>query len=836
MLRNYLASALGNLARNRLYAAINVAGLALGVAAALLIGLYVRDELSFDHFIPGHRDAYLVTTHTVDKADGGDPPWNDDAASPDLAARLKLELPGIVAIARVAPTRAQPPRVRHGQVEAWEVGFAWADPNIFVVLPLKAVAGDPRTALRTPDSVVLTRAAARKYFGRDAPVGETLMVDPAQPHPMRVTAVVQDLPSNSSLRGMTIFASGLAPYSDLARFDRSPDERFNPFAVAFTFVRLNPGASAAAVDERLQAFAARNYPPSLLQGQERSFHLTPLTGIHFAPASEISLGSRGDLGALSALAGIGVLIVVSASINFVTLMTARAGRRAVETGVRKAAGARRGDLILQFLGEALLYVTLAMALAIVATELLLPVVNAKLDRTITFDYLGDPVLAAALVGATLGLGVLAGTYPALVLSAFRPATALKGSPVQGAAGDLARRGLVTLQFAIMIGLTVATVTLWRQTLFSLNDRLRVDGSKILIVAGACDRPTGAPGPAAGVNPAGQAFRQQVATLPGVEAMTCSSTETFSNDGATTPAQVAGRQPVMLNRAPVDFGGLEIYGLKPLAGRFFMSDRGGDALSKIGSGRSGAVVLNESAARSLGFASPSAAVGRVVTWKGLSYGAAAPKVDYVAASEIIGIAPDFTLDTRAPVKPLMFVAQPNNVNLLMVRLRGATLPETLASIDKAWWATGHRMTQRGFLDQALQQRYADIVLQSTAIGLGAGVALVIAALGLFGLAAHASEQRTKEIGVRKVMGASAADIVRLLLWQFNQPVLWANLIAWPVAWWAMRRWLTGFAYHVDLPPWLFLASGGAALLIACATVITHALLVARSKPVSALRYE
>jgi putative ABC transport system permease protein len=177
-----------------------------------------------------------------------------------------------------------------------------------------------------------------------------------------------------------------------------------------------------------------------------------------------------------------------------------------------------------------------------------------------------------------------------------------------------------------------------------------------------------------------------------------------------------------------------------------------------------------------------------------------------------------------------------VNLLMVRLRGASLPETLASIDKTWWATGHRRTGRGFLDQTLQGMYANIVLQSTAIGLGAGVALVIAALGLFGLSAHAAEQRTKEIGVRKAMGASAADIVRLLLWQFNQPVLWANLIAWPVAWWAMSRWLTGFAYHVDLPPWLFLASGGAALLIACATVLAHALMVGRASPVTALRYE
>jgi putative ABC transport system permease protein len=721
-------------------------------------------------------------------------------------------------------------------VQAWETGFAWADPDLFVVLPLKAVAGAPTTALRRPDSVVLTRATARKYFGRDAPIGETLLVDPATPHPMRVMAVIEDLPSNSILKGTTVFASGLAPYSELAAFDRSPDERFNP--AAFTFVRLKPGASAAAFNQGLKMVAARDYPPSSVRGQQRAFHLTPLAGVHFAPAAETQMSPRADLRALSALAAIGGLILISAVINFVILMTARAGRRAVEVGVRRAAGARRGDLIVQFLGEALLYVALAVALGVVATELLLPVVNAKLDRTIALDYLGDPALAAVLVGGTLSLGLLAGLYPALILSAFRPAIVLKGQPVQGTARELARKGLVTVQFAIMIGLTVATVTLWRQTLFSLNDRLRVDGSKVLVIGGGCDHIFNIPPssrPIAVVR-AEHAFRQKVATLPGVEATICSSSEAFSNDGVATPAQIAGRPPVMLNRAPVDFGGLEFYGLRPLAGRFFMANRGADALTKTGSNRSGSVVLNESAARSLGFASPASAVGRVLTWKGVLYDSATPKLDYLATSEIIGVTPDFTLDTRAPVKPLMFVAQPDNVNMFMARLSGARLPETLPLIDKAWTATGHRMIDRGFLDQILQQMYANIVLQSTAIGLGAGVALVIAALGLFGFSAHATEQRTKEIGVRKAMGARSADIVRLLLWQFNQPVLWANLIAWPVAWWAMNRWLTGFAYHVDLPPWLFLASGAAALLIACATVLTHALLVARAKPVSALRYE
>lgn len=834
MLGNYLASALGALARNRLFGAINVLGLGLGVAAALLIGLYVRDELSFDRAVPGARDVYLVMLHSVDRP-GGDPPWNDDAVGPDLAARLRLELPGLAAVARI--DQPQAPRLSHGQTQAWETGFAWADPDLFTVLPLKVVAGAPKTGLGTPDAVVLTRSAARKYFGRDAPIGETLTVDPKTPHPMRVTAVVEDLPANSSLRKLTVFGSALSAYSNLAVFDRGPARRLQQ-PETFTFVRLKPGVPAAVIDNGLKTMAARDYPPSTQLGATRAFHLVPLTGLHFAPPSEVTISPRGDRGALTALAAIGVLILVSASINFVILMTARAGRRALETGVRKAAGARRGDLIAQFLAETMLYVAAAVAMGIAAAELLLPLVGARLGRTLAFDYLGDPGLAAALAGGTLGLGVLAGTYPALVLSAFHPAAVLKGRPVKGASGDLARKGLVTIQFAIMISLTVATITLWRQTLFSLNDRLRVDGSRTLVVAGGCDRPLGLP-PASGpapVSPAQRAFRQEVAALPGVEAAICTSSEAFSNDGANTPAQVPGHPPALLNRAPVDFGGLEFYGLRPLAGRFFAADRGGDALIRTGPNRTGAVVLNETAARRLGFASPASAVGRVVTWQERPADPAAAKAVYAAASEVIGIAPDFTLDTRSPIKPLMFVAQPDNVNIFMARLQGARLPETLAAIDTAWAATGHRGARREFLDQALQERYADIVLQSTAVGLGAGAALVIAALGLFGLAAHATEQRVKEIGIRKAMGASTLDVVRLLLWQFTQPVVWANMIAWPVAWWVMNRWLQGFAYRVDLPPWLFLAAMALAVAIALLTVVHQSIRVARAKPVEALRYE
>ena len=831
MWRSYLASALGGLTRDWLYAAINIAGLALGVAAALLIALFIRDELTFDRSFPGYSDVYLLTGTNYYNHQ---PVYVGDGVFPDAASKLKLEFPEVAAVARVMSS-SDPPRLRHGQVEDWEAGLDWVDPTLFDVLPMKAVAGDPRTALRSPDAVVLTRAAARKYFGRDAPIGETLEVDPAMgpmrarispafnaPHPMRVAAVVEDLPSNSSLKG-EVFASGLAPFSIFALWAETPEE--SPFREsAFTYVQLKPGASVSEVEKGLAPFSARHFPPSGLVGLQVGFHMTPIAALHFASAARDEMTSRGDPKVLAALGGIGLLIVVSASINFVTLMTARAGRRAVETGVRKAVGAHRSDLIVQFLGEAVVYVALAMVLGVVLAELLLPLMSAALNRTIVFDYLHDPALAAALIGATVGLGLLAGAYPAFVMSAFRPAAVLKGGWLQGQAGSLTRQALVMLQFAIMIGLVVTAATLYRQTLYALNDRLRVDASKFVTIREAC---------LDALDPRVRAFREQVANLPGVEASACTSTAVMVNGGGETA--IRGDSGLRLGRAAVGVGALELVGIEPLAGRFFSRSHGED---QPGASGNPPVVLSESAVRRLGFAAPAAAVGRVMTWTRGYMSSVSPMVwtRYTGPSEIIGVAPDFDFDARTPMQSRMFYVEPLNLDLFAMRLNGANLPETLRAIDRAWYATGHSQIHRRFLDQTFQDRYAAVILQGTAISLGAGLALVIAALGLFGLAAHAAEQRTKEIGVRKAMGASTADIVRLLLWQFSRPVLWANLIAWPLAWWAMSRWLSGFAYHVDLPLWLFLAAGGSALLIACATVLAHALMVARAEPATALRYE
>jgi putative ABC transport system permease protein len=837
MFENYLAAALRNLIRNRTHAAINLFGLALGFAAALLIALFVRDEYTYDRFFPGYRDVYLLTEirdftdrHLINER------W--DCSFPDLAAKLSVEFPQIATAARIM-TADNPPHIRQGQVEADEAGFLWVDPSFFRIMPLKSLAGDLQTALATPDSVVLTRTAARKYFGRDKPLGELLEVNPAMgsdaakvstvfntSHPMRVTAIVEDLPSNSYLKG-DVFGSSLAAYSQFALYDLTPDQ--GPFRMSgmrtYTFIRLGPGTPMQQMEQELSAFATHNsdtstvYPPGFTLG----LHLTPIGDLHLSPPSAYSISPRGDRTLLAALTVIAVLIITSASFNFVTLMTARAAQRAIETGVRKAAGALRSQLIIQFLGEAVIYVALAMVLAAALTEVALPWMNSVLKQKIASNYLGDPALLGALLVTTVGLGLMAGAYPAFVLSAYRAAAVLKGTLVRGATGGVLRRALVALQFAIMIGLGISAATIWRQTLFSLNNQLRVDGSSVLLVENACD-------------PSGRAFRELLTTVPGVTEAVCADREALFNGGMIVSAHVQGEAATPMVSGGVDYGALELYGVRPLAGRLFDRNHGdGDPLVEADTAGTPSIVVNETGIRDLGFSSASQAIGKIVLWNRRHW-SENPTSGTVAPSEIIGVVPDFGLDTRRPVLRQIIYLGIHSYSVLSVRLIGSHIPEALTAIDAAWSQVMHTSIDRSFLSQRLQDMYADIVLQGTAISLGAGLAGVIAALGLFGLSAHSAEQRTKEVGIRKVMGASSTDIVRLMLGDFSQPVLWANVIAWPCAYFMMQRWLEGFVHHVDTNPLVFVAASVLALVISLATVSGHALLVARAKPVDALRYE
>jgi putative ABC transport system permease protein len=821
MFRSYLAAALRNLGRNRLYAGVTIAGLAIGFAAALLIGLFVRDEYSYDRWIPGAGDVYAVSQTIVMP---GSAPIESESTPMMLAPALKLAFPRLQYVARLSPSYF-PPTVRHGAISTGEQNLFWADPDFFRVVPLPAIAGDPAAALDAPDSIVITRTVARKYFGRDRPLGETLLVDR---QPMRVTAVLEDLPSNTHLTA-DIFVSTRSAISPISQYEAINGPLSNTLS---TYFRLRPGDSVEPMLPTLPGFLSQHLPlgtsDPIAPLIKRSLQLVPLTGLHMHHSTQGAFKPAADPAVVGAIAAVGALIVLVAAINFVTLMTARAGRRAVEVGVRKAAGAARRDLIVQFMGEALLQVLIAALLAMALAELLLPAFNAFLQRDIAFDYLRRPELAGAIAAVVLVTGLLAGAYPALVLSSFAPASVLKGGPITATAGGgRVRQALVVMQFAVLIMLVLTATTISRQTLFAVGEGMRLNKDQVALIFS---------------RPCSEALRDQARRLPGVLHAGCAFAGGLALADNRDMVITGGRQ-ADISTAGVDFGFFEVFGIHPLAGRLFDPSRPADGALDAPD-RNPPVVINETAARRLGFASPAAAVGATVLWRGnwdISLKRDGPIELPNRPSEVIGVVPDFTLGSvREPIRPMLYAVArnlPPNSIALAVKLDGRRLPETLAGLDRIWKRVGNGEPMlRVFADQFTLRLYIDTIIQGATIALAALIALSIAALGLFALSAYVTERRTKEIGVRKAMGAGTGDILKLLLWEFTVPVLLANLVAWPAGWLVMNWWLKGFAYHVDLAPWTFLAASLGALVIAWTTVFVHALKVARARPVGALRYE
>jgi putative ABC transport system permease protein len=828
MLRNYLSAALGNMGRNGLYAGITILGLAVSFAAAILIGLYVRDEFSFDRFVPDHERVWRLQD---DLLLPGQKPRPVTAVQSTAAANLKFDFPEVERTARLSNSRAT---LKQGDRTTSEP-VAWADPDFFKVMPFPVLAGDPVAALAAPDGLVLTREMARKYFGQDAPIGRTILVDSGLDgrvglssddlrvvsgfHPMRVMAVLAEPPSSSHLTDK-IFAAALAPFSPTSLEDRHPSP-MNEDLMAY--VKLKPGASPAHWDDRLKAFAERHYRgPGNGQVMNR-YWMAALDDLHFTRAEGDAVGDRRvDL----AIAAVGALIVAIAAINFVTLMTARATRRAVEVGVRKAVGATRRDLVAQFMGEALIYVVVSMVIAVVAAELLLPMINAFLQRNLRFDYLADPMLAGALAGAALVTTLLAGLYPALVLSAFRPVAALKGGAGQSTGSGALRQGLVVAQFAILIGLIAMTGTIYRQTRFVLNDALKLDTDQVVRMFAPC----------------GSSFDLEARRLGGVKGVACASSKALMQfDTGATEVIMPDRSQRIIYVAQLGLGFFELHGLKPVAGRFFSRAHGEDMVldrSNPPPDVQPSIVLNETGARFLGFSNPQAAVGKVVPWGRWSPGVSDDRPPPDRPSRIVGVVPDFTLGSaRTAIRPTLFYVDPGLSKFLVLKLDRQRIPETMDALRQLWRRTGHeRPANIVFESQSIQALYQDVITQGVALAVCSGLAILIACLGLFALAAFVTERRTKEIGVRKAMGASSLDVARLLLWQFTRPVLWANLAAWPAAFLAMDYWLHGFAYRVGQPAWLFMAATAVAALIAWITVSFQSWMAARARPATALRYE
>ena len=808
MIGNYLVSAFRNFGRHKLYSFINITGLAVGLACATFILLFLRDELSYDAWIPDSENLYRVESTFY--MPGREPDFFGVTPFP-VTTTMQLQIPEVVAHTHLIPdnmTAQIGDRQFSVQVDA-------VDPNFFQLIKLPFVEGDPAKAIARPTSIVLTQTTARKFFGSADPLGKTVLLGGTTN--MTVTGVLRDLPHNTQLAIDMVIPN-------TSKADTLP----LPFRTAWLdiegwgYVKLSPHADLGAVMTKLKPMLDHNIDAKKeihanMRGSDvLHLHLTPFRDVHLAPFGETEAGRWTTIFGFAAIA---VLILLIACINYMNLATARATTRAREVSLRKVMGAKRSQLIVQFMAESVMMALAALVLAFVLVKLLLPQFDSLLARHITFQILADWPLTLVILGVALCAGLFGGIYPAFVLSGFRPAARL-GTNASGVGGaGLLRMALVVLQFAISIGLGIAVLVIFAQIDFSRKIDLGFDRHDLVVINGA-----GALTPSAR-----DSLTRALAADAAIAGAAQSNLTPLDGDLLVVSVSLPGsRDIVQIRNDAIDPDFVNVYGIKLLAGRNLSRQRGSDAAHRRDAANpdpSYNILINATAARQFGY-TPAGAVGRTIMR------------NLTDRMTVVGVVGDANFDgLERTMQPFLYYYDPTDLHSISVRARPGQTQAALAAIDRIW----HRFMptvaiRRRFQEDSFDKLFTADEREGRIFSIFVGVAIFIACLGLFGLASFTAERRTKEIGIRKVFGAQTRDIVRLLLWQFSIPVLAANVIAWPVAWYFLRHWLEGYAYKILLSPLYFLAAGFIALVIAWLTVIVHTLLVARASPILALRYE
>lgn len=834
MWRNYLTVGLRSLLKSRTYAAINILGLATGMAACLIILLFVRNELTFDAWLPEADRTFQFQTYYTDPNSGE---RDNLQMAPYVAqAALKKDFPQIAAAVHLLT--AGPVVLRNG--EASEISdMKYVDGPVFDVLDLPLAKGDPRTALAKPGDMVLTESEAQRRFGDQNPMGQTLtLISRGMSADYRVTGVLKDLPKASHLR-----ISMLARYDPVSYWADTPDFlRQYGWQSGWVYVRLKPGADVAAINAQLPQWEKRNIPDEffggrrLNQGDDMDFALVNVRDVHLGHAQGGSMSPGNDRRSIITFAIVAVLILGMACVNFVNLATARASQRAREVALRKVLGANRRQLILQFIGESVLMSAVAMLVALALTELLLPLVSQFLGADLTLHYFGSDGLILPILGLVLVVGVAGGAYPAFYLSRFQPARVLKAnkSAADAEGSGRLRSALVVAQFAVSIGLIICTAVVYAQTLYARHSDPGYRREGLIQISGISRRQ---------LAPVMDTIVREIEKVDGVVATGRTTIGIDTKNNTNAGVIVPGREnPMNMGVYQVDTKFFDTMGIRLLAGRPFDINRPIDdsyrpipqdpAAERAFAARGANAVINELAVQRLGFRSPQEAIGKQVRM-GLvqdEFGGSVPVT-------IIGVVQNSRFrSVRDPMDAIFFFYDRARHNEMLVRYSGDPAA-VLARIEAVWKRLAPEVPfSAKFGDDIVRDLYHAEEARAQAFAAFALLAVIVGCLGLFGLSAFTAQRRTKEIGIRKVLGASTLRIVQLLVWQFSRPVLIANLIAWPVAWWVMRDWLNGFDARITLTPLPFLLAGGLALLIAVATIGAHSFRVARTNPIHALRYE
>lgn len=796
MIANYLKTALRNFRRHKGYALINTAGFAIGMTVCLLILIYVRQELSYDKYHEDVGRIYRITqdirTQTSNRIFA--------AVSPMVAPTLKAEFPQVENAARIIPMGS--PLVRHGEKLFYENRFMFADQDLMDVLTIPLVQGDPKKALIRPQTLIISERMALKYFGQDNPVGNTLELNQRE---FEITGVAVDHPENTHLKYDLIASmETLTEWSEMTNWYST---------MFYTYLKVKPNVSINEFSQKVAHLADKYVAERLVpRGVSYNYSIQPLADIHLHPPVRFEMDPPGNAAYVYIFSFVGFFILLIACLNFMNLSTAQSAQRAREVGLRKVVGAKKSQLVGQFLGESLLLSLLSLGLAVLLAKIAIPIVTRATGITLNFGQLLTPWIILSLIGGSITVGLAAGMFPAFVLSSFRPVATLKGILRQDSRGLALRTVLVVFQFAISVILIFGTLVMYSQFDFMKSRHLGFKKEQKLILP----------------------LRGGISITENYEAVKDQFSEHTGITGAAVSSSIPGRSLSSFSIRIVgeddervqdmyhlffDHDFIPDYEIEMLAGQAFRKDRSTDI--------KGAFLINEAAVGSFGWSSAEEALGKRLQ---TGFGG--------RINPIIGVTKNFHYrGLQSKVEPLVMEFNPDVFRYISLSIDISKLRETLGFVESQWKALfPGKPFESFFLDTDFERQYRADEQVGRIFGIFTVLGLFIASLGLLGLASFTTASRTKEIGIRKVLGASVPGIIFMISRQFAKWVFLANVIAWPVAYYIMSRWLKNFAYRTDIDIQIFVLSGLLVSAMALLTVSYQSIRAATTNPADTLRYE
>ncbi len=798
MFKNYMKVTMRNIKRNRGYSFINIAGLAFGIACTIMILLWVKDELSYDRF---HEKSDRIFRIVFSTSNDGTP--TNANGSFGVGPALKKDFPEIIETVRIRKMGQNVKRyIGYKEKKFYESRFFFCEPSIFTVFDFPLIKGDPESALNEPNSIVLTEETAKKYFGNEDPIGKTLESDPYNDGELmlfRITGIARNVPRNSHFH-FDFLASYNSQHEDT--------DSFNGIYQHSTYVLLNAKSSAGILNDKLLDFLHRNWR----EDPWYSISLQPLLDIHLHSRLKSEIEPVGNILYVYIFTAIALFVLIIACINFMNLSTAYAVKRAKEVGIRKVVGARKNQLVQQYLGESILLSIFSALAAMVIVILALPQLNRLADKSFSLSLLTNPLLILSMTALVLAVGFFSGIYPAFFLSAFKPINSLKSRASRSTSGAVLQKGLIVFQFALSIGIIFSTLIVLQQMSFIRSRHLGYDREQVMVIPLNKD-----------LRQSYEGFRDELLRTAGIENMTTSS-YVPTKGSMHNNFRFEGREDYI--GQVVYFVGKEFvgtYGLELIAGK--------NIHTPISSKNTSEFLVSEATVHEAGYGSPQEAVGKSLSFNN-PFGA-----QY--KGNIVGVVKDINIYSlhRTPYAISYMVTPIEDHNYLSLRIRPQNLSDTIARIRKTWGEmVPNYPLDYFFLDASFEQMHAADKKMSEIFSVFSILAVFIACMGIFGLAAHTAEQKTKEIGVRKILGASTPSLYLLLSGEFLKWVVLANLIAWPVAYFAMHKWLQNFAFRILIGWEVFLISGGTALVISLITVSFQSIKASTANPVDSLRYE